>query len=200
MFGNDLTFINPDTVCQAAIDLIGINCFGEPSATLIRKEAFARHGLFNPSLAMICDTEYWVRLSIHHGFTYLNKSLASFRVHPGSTSAHHFSKRRYRITLDGVILMHEYVYNPEFAPIREFMMQCDPPVDLKDILDKKIDEACWIAVDAANNASNYSPVLLLEWKNFLIDHPEIKQTIQNTKPLLLLKYYIDRYVSWRFKH
>jgi hypothetical protein len=78
-------------------------------------------------------------------------------------------------------------------------MRCDPPVDLKAILDKKIEEARWVAVDAANNTSEYNPDLLMEWKNFLIFHPEIKQTVQNIRPLLLLKYYIDRYISWRFK-
>lgn len=207
---NNLTFIQPDTVCQTAIDFFGINCFGEPSATLIRKEAFARHGLFNPNLAMMCDTEYWVRLSIHHGFTYLNKSLASFRVHSGSTSAHHFSKRRYRITLDGVILMYEYAHNPEFTPIRECMLRRDPPVNVNAILDKTIDEARWVAIDAAHNPSNHNPNLLIEWENLLIFHPEIKQAVQNIRPQLLLKYYIchcivlikyyvDRYISWRFK-
>lgn len=211
MLENDLTFIQSDTVCQTAIDLFGINCFGEPSATLIRKEAFARHGLFNPNLAMMCDTEYCVRLSIHHGFTYLNKSLASFRVHSGSTSAHHFSKRKYRIILDGIILMYEYAYNPKFTPIRKCMLRRDPPVDLNAILENKIEEARWIAIDAAHNPFKHDPNLLIEWNSLLTARPNIKQVVQNIKSLLLLKYYIthcillikynlDRYISWRFKH
>jgi len=200
VFGNDLAFIRPESVCQTAIDLFGINCFGEPSAALIRKEAFACHGLFNPNLAMICDTEYWVRLSIHHGFTYLNKTLASFRVHTGSTSAYYFSKQRYRITLDGIILMHEYIYSQEFTPIRRLMMRCDKQIDLKVILNNKIKEARWTAVDAANNPSYPNPELLLEWKKLLHSYPELNQTIHDIRPLFLLKFYIDRYFTWRFKH
>ncbi len=171
VFGAGITYVPPGTVCETAIDLFGVNFFGEPTATLIRREAFARHGLFNPELAMICDTEYWVRLAAHHGFTYLPKTLASFRVHTGSTSAHHFAQRQYRITLDGVVLMHEYVHQPAFEPVRKAMRRRDPPVDLKAMLDKKIAGARWIAVDAANNASTPSSDLLREWKELLVHHP-----------------------------
>lgn len=171
VFGVGITYVPSVAVCESAIDLFGVNFFGEPTATLIRREAFARHGLFNPNLAMICDTEYWVRLASHYGFTYLPKNLASFRVHSGSTSAHHFAKRQYRITLDGVVLMHEYVHNPAFEPLRKAMRRRDPPMDLTTMLNKKIAGARWIAVDAANRTSTPNTDLLQEWEALLISHP-----------------------------
>ena len=175
VFGMDIAYVAPESVCDAAIDLFGVNFFGEPTATLIRREAFARHGLFNPELAMICDMEYWVRVAAHHGFAYLPKTLASFRVHAGSTSAHHFAKRKYRITLDGVVLMNEYVHNPAFEPVREAMRRRDPPVNLKAMLDKKTAGARWIAVDAANSVSTPNPVLLREWEDLVVRHPNLGQ-------------------------
>lgn len=183
VFGAGITYVPPETVCETAIDLFGVNFFGEPTATLIRREAFARHGLFNPELAMICDTEYWMRLAAHHGFTYLPKTLASFRVHAGSTSAHHFAQRQYRITLDGVVLMHEYVHNPAFEPVRKAMQRRNPPVDLKAMLDKSIAGARWIAVDAANNASTPNPDLLREWEELLVRHPSLGRSARTKTSL-----------------
>lgn len=173
VFGVGVTYVPPGVVCENAIDMFGVNFFGEPTATLIRREAFARHGLFNPDLAMICDTEYWVRLASHYGFTYLPKTLASFRVHTGSTSAHHFAQRQYRITLDGVVLMHEYVHNLAFEPVREAMRRRNPPVDLMAMLNKKIAGARWIAVDAANRTLTPNPNLLREWEDLLLSHPSL---------------------------
>jgi len=184
VFGVSITYVPPETICETAIDMFGINFFGEPTATLIRREAFVRHGLFNPELAMICDTEYWVRLAAHHGFTYLPKTLASFRVHTGSTSAHHFAQRQYRITLDGVVLMHEYVHNQAFKPVREAMRRLDPPVDLKAMLNKKIAGARWIAVDAANRTSTPNPNLLQEWEDLLVRHPSVGRSARTKTSLL----------------
>ncbi len=174
LFGAGVVYIPPEEVCHAAIRLFGVNYFGEPTATLIRREAFARYGLFNAELAMICDTEYWVRIAVHHGFTYLPETLASFRVHGGSTSAHHFAKRKYRITLDGVILMNEYVNNPTFEPIRAAMRRRRPPVNLHAMLEKKAVGARTIAINAANDASAPNPSLLQEWEALVIRHPNLE--------------------------
>jgi glycosyltransferase involved in cell wall biosynthesis len=173
LFGEGSSYIPPEEICHAAIKLFGVNFFGEPTATLIRREAFARYGLFNPGLAMICDTEYWVRVAVHHGFTYLPKTLASFRVHGGSTSAHLFARRKYRITLDGVILMNEYVNNPTFEPIRAAMRRRHPPVNLNAMLEKKIVGVRSIAINAAKNASSPNPSLLQEWEGLVIRHPNL---------------------------
>lgn len=175
LFGES-SYIPPKEICHVAIKLFGVNFFGEPTATLVRREAFARYGLFNPDLAMICDTEYWVRVAVHRGFTYLPKTLASFRVHGGSTSAYHFAKRRYRITLDGVILINEYVNNPTFEPIRAAMRRRHPPVDLDTMLEKKIVGARTIAINAANDVSAPNPSLLQEWEDFVIRHPNLEHS------------------------
>jgi len=176
VFGVNVTYVGPESVCVAAIDLLGVNFFGEPTAIMIRREAFARYGVFNPELSMICDMEYWVRVAVHHGFSYVPKTLASFRVHAGSTSAHHFAKRQYRITLDGVVLMSEYVHNPVFKPMRTATRERDPIVDLKATLYKKIGEARWIAVDAATNETSPNPALLVEWEELLARHPNLRQS------------------------
>lgn len=171
VFDAATTYIRPAAVCETAIDLFGINFFGEPTATLIRREAFARYGLFNPELAMICDVEYWLRLAVNHGFTYLPKTLASFRVHTGSTSAHYFARRQYRITLDLLVLLHEFVHNPAFEPVRVAMQRRNPPVDLQAMLNKKIAGTHWIAVAAANSVTDPNPSLLHEWEALIGRYP-----------------------------
>lgn len=173
VFGSGASFIAPEVVCNTAVDLYGVNFFGEPTATLIRRAAFARYGLFNPNLSMICDTEYWIRVSAHHGFTYLPITLANFRVHAGSTSAHHFAHRKYRITLDGVVLMHEYVHNPAFAPVRKAAQQRDPPLDLNALLERRIEDARRTAVDAANSLTTPNRTLLREWEELLVRLPNL---------------------------
>ncbi|MBI2798838.1 MAG: glycosyltransferase [Gammaproteobacteria bacterium] len=184
VFGTGVTYVASGAVSATAIDLFGVNFFGEPTATLIRREAFERHGLFNSELAQICDTEYWVRLAAHHGFTYLPKTLASFRVHAGSTSAYNFAERQYRLTLDGLLLMYEYVHNPAFEPVRKAMRRRDPPVDLKAMLNKKLAGARWIAIDAANRTSTPNPKLLQEWKELLIRYPTLERSTRTKNSLL----------------
>ena len=184
VFCPDNNYVEPEAVCAAALDNIGVNIFGEPSSVLIRREAFANYGFFNPDLAMICDTEYWVRLSIHNGFVYLPKTLSTFRVHSGSTSAHYFANKQYRITLDGVVLLSEYAHNPLYEPLREVARQRDPPIDLDSLLDKKIAGARWTAIDSARRATNPDANLLLEWEALLARHPGLRQQARSPRGLL----------------
>ena len=107
------------------------NFFGEPTSCLLHRTLFARFGLFNPCLVQICDLEYWIRVGIHTGMAFVPEKLASFRCHPASTSALNRGAGQFRSRhLDRLILLHEFVENDRFAPLRAAAARADPPRNL----------------------------------------------------------------------
>ncbi len=65
-----------------------LNKFGEPTAVLVRREAFDRVGLFDPDLVQVLDLDMWLRLAAHYKIGYVDAPLASFRVHQHQASHH----------------------------------------------------------------------------------------------------------------
>lgn len=177
LFGAGTTYVGPEAVCSAAISFFGVNFFGEPTATLIRREAFARYGAFDPSLSMICDTEYWVRLASRHGYTYVPKTLASFRVHSRSTSAMHFARRQFRMELDSVALLYAYLHKPEHAVMRQALGAKWGAVDLDARLEKALRGVRWMAIDASQRKSAPTRELLIELNVFLSQNPGIRRLV-----------------------
>uniref|UniRef100_C6E5U0 Glycosyl transferase family 2 n=1 Tax=Geobacter sp. (strain M21) TaxID=443144 RepID=C6E5U0_GEOSM len=55
-------------------------------ATFVRSEALAAAGGFDPSLRYTMDYDLWLRLGQRYAPRPLHLAIASFRVHPGSTS------------------------------------------------------------------------------------------------------------------
>ena len=53
------TYISPKEFAEVLLRVPDGNCIGEPTATLVRRSAFARYGYFKPELVMLCDWEYW---------------------------------------------------------------------------------------------------------------------------------------------
>jgi glycosyltransferase involved in cell wall biosynthesis len=70
------------------------NWIGEPSSVLIRKECFARLGLFNPNLYQVCDIEMWLRIMFSYDIGFLPEKLTAFRFHSDSTSFRNIASRR----------------------------------------------------------------------------------------------------------
>lgn len=160
--------------CQLALDRIGMNFVGEPTSVMLRKSVFDQYGLFNPHLIMSCDLEYWTRVAIHTGLVYVTEKLATFRVHKGATSETNRAHRQYRMeVLDALIILHDIVYAPNYAPLREAANSRQPPINLLQKLAEEARGAKWLAVAAANRADNPDSTLIEEWNQVAQDYPRL---------------------------
>jgi glycosyltransferase involved in cell wall biosynthesis len=64
-----------------------VNVVGEPSFTLIRREAARRCGAFDTSYRQLVDWEYWLRLACGSALVFVDEPLGTFRVHAAGASA-----------------------------------------------------------------------------------------------------------------
>lgn len=64
-----------------------VNAIGEPSCTMIHRDAVAKLGGFNTKLIQLVDWEYFARIATWKGVVYLNSKLAYYRVHRASATA-----------------------------------------------------------------------------------------------------------------
>lgn len=125
----------------------GVNCVGEPTATLIRRSAFERYGRFNTDLTILGDWEYSARVAANTGLRYVDATLAHFRVHAGAASAAIRAEREYRaLVIDPLVIMHEICYSRHYVKARDVARHLQPPLDLTSQLTeavrKALREAC----------------------------------------------------------
>src|SRR4030067_1213515 len=89
---NGKSFITPENFRSTCIKYYNINFIGEPTAVILHKSIFKTLGTFNTYLTHLCDWEFWLRVGIYQGFTYVPKTLATFRVHEDGTSSKNITK------------------------------------------------------------------------------------------------------------
>jgi len=135
--------ISPVEVCNAVLDRGVINFVGEPTATLIDRDAFRRFGVFNHRLIQWCDLEYWLRLAVNQGLSYIPEPLAFFRVHQNSTTSRNFNGRSFRGDIvDPLLVRCELAYNPHFQALRD--VAAVRGIDLEaEFLRASINEQSW---------------------------------------------------------
>jgi glycosyltransferase involved in cell wall biosynthesis len=135
-------YLSPEE-CQAfAIARIGENLLGEPTCTMIHRSAFDRYGTFNPALIHRCDSEYWIRVAVNAGAALVPQELATFRVHGAAASAHNRRERAFRmLTLDRLIILHDYLFRREYAPVRSLAATSTPSTDLHWLFEHRRHEA-----------------------------------------------------------
>jgi len=137
--------------CQLILGNLGHNFVGEPTAVMMRREVFHRFGAFNPALIQICDLEFWTRIAVNTGITYVPETLATFRLHGQSTSSKNHADRQYRVeVLDPLIFLHDIVLHPLYAPLRAIAAAQPSPIDLKALLRQRSYQA---RKDAQRHAS-----------------------------------------------
>ena len=159
---------------RLALERLGENLFGEPTAVMLRRDVFARFGMFNPALIMLCDLEYWTRVTIHTGAVHAPEVLAVFRVHGDATSATNHARRHYRTNvLDKLIILHEYVQDPLYEPLRRAAAAAESPFDLKRRFLTLRHEARAAASWAAQRESDPDPTPLDEWRAVVKHYPGI---------------------------
>jgi len=113
-------YITPEEVARLALEYRGRNFVGEPTAVMMHRSVFDEFGAFNEDLVQIPDLEYWLRVGLHTGIAYVDEPLSCFSIHNGAASAANLALRTFRADrVDQLILLHEYLYNPYFEPVRK---------------------------------------------------------------------------------
>lgn len=196
------TLISAEAYSGAVVDQLDVNFVGEPTAVMFHRNVFEKFGHFNPALIQLCDFEFWTRIAIHTGITYVPRPLATFRVHKDSTSAKNIAHHDYRIELDNLSMLHDFVYLPIYEPFRQVALSRNPPFDLMQALGKMTRDARWLAIDAANHLSD--PSLLHEWALFSQSYPALLPLVdeESRDQSTLLKkahHLLERHLLWRFK-
>jgi len=171
-------YLEPDCCAETAIRWIGCNFFGEPTAVLLHRKVFEQYGQFNSQIYSTCDLEYWIRVASNTGTLHLRQTLATFRVHQASSSAffRQATGRRYRIeTIDPMIIVHEFVFHPQYENLRRVAARHEPPIDLSAELWRRALSAEWFAKRGAKSLSlpggASSP--LDEWRRAVHAYPRL---------------------------
>jgi glycosyltransferase involved in cell wall biosynthesis len=194
-----LTNISASDYCEAVLENETLNFVGEPTSVMLHRNVFYKFGLFNPHLIQICDLEFWTRIAIHTGIVYVPENLATFRVHAGSTTAINKTSRHYRtVILDRLALLHDFAFNPNYAPLRAAAGSRRPPVNLVNLFAKRAHEARMIAAFEAINPVNPDSSILDEWKHIVYYYPNLSNYSKRiTDPLKLpLKRQWRIFKSW----
>jgi glycosyltransferase involved in cell wall biosynthesis len=180
------TSISPETFKRTCLNYLERNFIGEPTAVFLHKDVFKKYGYFNPYLIQLCDFEFWLRIAIHVGFTYVPKELATFRVHCDAASSKHREGRAYRKDfLDPIILYHEFVFNPAYDPLRNWAIQHFPKIKFKDLLIYKVREALLIAKSSRTGNGSTDSIILSEWEEISQNFPCLLKLPTNGIPRIL---------------
>ncbi len=161
---------------EAALQWIGRNLLGEPTAVLLHRSVFERFGWFNPHLCNQCDLEYWIRVASNTGAVHIPEILATFRVHAGAMSAYLTQTlvRRYRVEIiDPLLIVHDYAFDPLYAGLRAVAANRQPRIDLPAEFWRRALGALWFARQAANDPSQQDSSLLEEWRKVAHDYPRL---------------------------
>jgi glycosyltransferase involved in cell wall biosynthesis len=89
------------------------NWIGEPTSVLVRRDAFARVGLFNDRLSQLVDVEMWLRLLFFFDLGFVDEELSGYRHHTQSVSAAHAGNGK--SWLERLWLIEGLLEHPEIA-------------------------------------------------------------------------------------
>src|SRR5438105_1796661 len=160
------TYITPEEVARLALEYRGRNFVGEPTAVMMHRSVFDEFGAFNEDLVQIPDLEYWLRVGLHTGIAYVDEPLSCFSIHNGAASAANLALRSFRADrVDQVILLHEYLYNPYFEPVRKLAAAEGVLGELRTLFRRR---AVRIAVRAALDGRSTNPTVRDHWTQWRI--------------------------------
>lgn len=166
--------VSPERCQTLALECFGLNVFGEPTAVMMRRSIFEKVGLFNPAVVINCDFEMWARITVNYGAVFIPDDLAKFRVHGGSATANLHEHRKFRATvLDNLVILHQYVYDPLFEPVRQAALRSNPPIDLAGVFDWESHDARWQAEWSNRKHADHDPRLLAQWNDVVAAYPRI---------------------------
>lgn len=134
-----MTDISANVFSKVITKTLCNNFVGEPTSLLLHRTLVHHFGAFNPYLIQVCDMEYWTRVGVNKGLTYLPEQLAWFRVHSNSTTESNMTTRRKHVQLlDEMLMLHDFAFHPLYAGLRTAAALEEPPVDFRELLAIKI--------------------------------------------------------------
>lgn len=191
------TQIDPQTLCKAVLEHFGTNFIGEPTSVMLHRSVFQRFGKFNADLVQLCDFEYWIRVGVHTGLTYVPETLAKFRVHSGSASSANAKQGFFRKSIaDKLIMRHEFAYNKVFSPLIA-VAEGSRGASRKAEFVKYALEVRLRVEQASSHPEHPNPKILQEWEQLALRYPKIRVPFQRLK--LSIKNQLERHIFWRFK-
>jgi glycosyltransferase involved in cell wall biosynthesis len=170
----DCRVITPEVFAKHMLRYPTTNCIGEPTATLFHRSAFERFGGFLHDIVVLCDWEYAARIAVQTGLSYVDESLATFRVHSKSATQTNFARNRYRVeVLDLVSAHHELAYAPLYEPVRRAASRHQPTVDLRFRLTESAQRARRLARRYARDPLRPDPRAPAEWADAVRRYPRL---------------------------
>jgi glycosyltransferase involved in cell wall biosynthesis len=164
-----ITEISAQDYCETILNYINriyLNFVGEPTAVMLHRSVFYRFGFFNSYLIQACDLEFWARVAVHTGINHVPETLATWRVHKGSTTNINQESRNYlKNTLEWLIILQDFAYHPIYQPLRDAASRRQPPINLIQLLADKAYDARRIAEGSQDTK------LLREWENLVRLYP-----------------------------
>ncbi len=91
------------------------NPFGEPTAVMVRRNAFEEAGLFGTHLTQLTDLEVWLRIAARFDVGFVREPLATFRFHQDSATSANTKQRT--AWLDRVWLAEGLLADPAAKPL-----------------------------------------------------------------------------------
>lgn len=90
--GNIISRKKPLFYSGNIIEALYIDNFICLSSSLLRKDVFKKVGLFNESLHMSEDYEFWLRAALQCTFCFVDEALVKYRIHPNQSSARYIER------------------------------------------------------------------------------------------------------------
>src|SRR2546429_4182454 len=160
------SYIRPEEVARLALEYRGRNFIGEPTVVMMHRSVFDEFGAFNEDLVQIPDLEYWLRVGLHTGIAYVDEPLSCFSIHNGAASAANLALRNFRADrVDQLILLHEYLYNPYFEPVRKLAAAEGLLTEMRANFRRR---AVRIALRAALDGRSQNPAVRAHWSQWRI--------------------------------
>ncbi len=167
--------IPSESFAEIVVDFPIYNCIGEPTATLVRRSVFDRFGYFNQNLVSLCDWEFFARVAIHSGISYVNDTLATLRVHERAASVLHRYQRPYLANvIDPLIVRHDIAYKPVFKSVRTAVLHRSPPINLRHDLVYGAREARAVVGEFSADPVCPDPGALDAWRDAVRRYPRLR--------------------------
>ena len=107
----DKNFLNPP-----------LNKIGEPSNTLILREAFFKVGGFDHKFSQLVDLDLWLKIIVFYNVVFIDKKLSIFRVHSNQSSVRNIKNNS--VNSEIRLLFKKLITNKHFSLVSESVKGC----------------------------------------------------------------------------
>jgi glycosyltransferase involved in cell wall biosynthesis len=109
--------VTPEWFAEFMARHAAVNAIGEPSCVMLRRRALLQIGGFNETLIQLCDWEYFARIAAWRGCIFIDRPLATYRVHAGSQTRKNGRSFRAQF-LDPKVIFGEIAYAEIYENVR----------------------------------------------------------------------------------